>query len=125
VSTRKRLEGIKCLSSAVSVVTIGLSLTIPFAMAGDTLRGATSTITWQSLTGAILVIAGFGLMGLEGWEEGMTNRVPIDAGVVALDVGDDESVRSSSEDGEEETSGQACRDGYRGRRPPASIRNQA
>jgi hypothetical protein len=40
------------------VVTIGLSLTIPFAMAGDVFRGATATITWQSLVGATLVIAG-------------------------------------------------------------------
>lgn len=92
-------------------------------MAGDILRGATSTITWQSLTGATLVIAGFGLMGLEGWEEGMTNRVPIDAGVVALDGGDEEeSVRGSSDE-EEEMGDEECRDRYRGRRPPASIRN--
>jgi hypothetical protein len=40
------------------VVTIGLSLTIPFAMAGDLFRGASATITWQSLVGAALVIAG-------------------------------------------------------------------
>ncbi|GHJ85162.1 hypothetical protein NliqN6_1564 [Naganishia liquefaciens] len=112
------------LKTTPLVVTIGLSLTIPFAMAGDVLRGATSTITWASLTGAALVIVGFGLMGVEGWEEGMTNRVPLDAGVVALEVGEEEgSVRSSMN---EEMGGtiEACAEGYRSRRPPASIRNE-
>lgn len=61
-------------------------------MAGDVLRGASATITWQSLTGAALVIVGFGLMGLEGWEEGMANRVPIVAPILTDD----------DEEGEEE-----------------------
>lgn len=51
------------------VVTIGLSLTIPFAMLGDFLRGSTAGLTIQAVIGATLVIAGFGLMGLEGYEE--------------------------------------------------------
>jgi solute carrier family 35 protein F5 len=51
-------------------VTIGLSLTIPFAMLGDYLRGSTAALTTQAVIGAALVIVGFGLMGLEGWEEG-------------------------------------------------------
>jgi hypothetical protein len=65
-------------------------------MAGDIIRGASATITWQSLTGAALVIVGFGLMGLEGWEEGMANRVPIVAPILTDDGGDDD------DDGEEE-----------------------
>lgn len=92
-------------------------------MAGDVLRGATSTITWASLTGAALVIVGFALMGLEGWEEGMTNRVPLDGGVVGLDAGEEGSVRSS-DDEEMGAAVQVCTEGYRGRRPPASLRNE-
>jgi hypothetical protein len=53
------------------VVTIGLSLTIPFAMLGDFLRGRTASLTSQAILGAVLVIVGFGLMGLEGFEEGV------------------------------------------------------
>jgi hypothetical protein len=53
------------------VVTIGLSLTIPFAMLGDFLRGYTAALTSQAILGAVLVIVGFGLMGLEGLEEGV------------------------------------------------------
>ncbi len=52
-----------------TVVTVGLSLTIPLAMLGDVLRGSTGTITIQSLIGAGLVLVGFGLMGNEGLEE--------------------------------------------------------
>jgi solute carrier family 35 protein F5 len=50
--------GVKSRLIGCVVVTIGLSLTIPFAMAGDLFRGASATITWQSLVGAALVIAG-------------------------------------------------------------------
>jgi solute carrier family 35 protein F5 len=53
----------------VTVVTIGLSLTIPFAMLGDFLRGSTAALTSQAILGAFLVIVGFGLMGLEGLEQ--------------------------------------------------------
>jgi hypothetical protein len=53
----------------VTVVTIGLSLTIPFAMLGDFLRGSTAALTSQAILGACLVIVGFGLMGLEGLEQ--------------------------------------------------------
>ncbi|KAJ9117446.1 hypothetical protein QFC22_004296 [Naganishia vaughanmartiniae] len=86
------------LKTTPLVVTIGLSLTIPFAMAGDIMRGASATITWQSLTGAALVIVGFGLMGLEGWEEGMANRVPIVAPILTGDEADADEYRE--EDGE-------------------------
>lgn len=57
------------------VVTIGLSLTIPFAMLGDFLRGSTDALTSQSILGACLVIVGFGLMGLEGLERDETARI--------------------------------------------------
>lgn len=62
-------------------------------------------------------------MGLEGWEEGMTNRVPLDGGVVGLDGGEEGSSRSSVD---EEVDGavEVCTEEYRGRRPPASIRNE-
>jgi len=56
-------------------VTIGLSLTIPFAMLGDYLRGATAALTSQAIFGACLVIVGFGLMGLEGLEQDETARI--------------------------------------------------
>ncbi|KAI5452850.1 hypothetical protein NCC49_006390 [Naganishia albida] len=102
------------LKTTPLVVTIGLSLTIPFAMAGDVFRGATATITWQSLVGATLVIAGFGLMGLEGWEEGMTSHVPIDAAVVG--IADEETSLFSLDSEREEVAVHASR------RPAASIR---
>ncbi|KAJ9098133.1 hypothetical protein QFC21_004462 [Naganishia friedmannii] len=86
------------LKTTPLVVTIGLSLTIPFAMAGDIIRGASATITWQSLTGAALVIVGFGLMGLEGWEEGMANRVPIVAPILT-DDGNEDEYGEEGEDG--------------------------
>lgn len=62
-------------------------------------------------------------MGLEGWEEGMTNRVPIDVGVVG--TGDDESSIFSldSEGNERGSSEEEERRGVQERRrPPASIR---
>jgi hypothetical protein len=49
-------------------------------------------------------------MGLEGWEEGMTVHVPIDAGVVA--IADEETSLFSLDSGDERDV----------RRPPASIR---
>lgn len=52
-----------------AVVTIGLSLTIPFAIALDLVRG-TSTGGFQSLLGAGFVLASFGFMGVEGAKEG-------------------------------------------------------
>jgi hypothetical protein len=38
-------------------------------MLGDFLRGYTAALTTQAILGAVLVIVGFGLMGLEGFEE--------------------------------------------------------
>jgi hypothetical protein len=57
-------------------------------------------------------------MGLEGWEEGMTNRVPIDAGVLGLSGDEESSVFSleSEREDEEEARVQGIR------RAPASIR---
>lgn len=57
-------------------------------------------------------------MGLEGWEEGMTNRVPIDAGVLGLSGDEESSVFSLESEREEEEVARA--QGIR--RAPASIR---
>lgn len=59
------------LKTTPLVVTIGLSLTIPFALLGDGIKSIISpesatNLSPQSLIGAALVIAGFGLMGVEG-----------------------------------------------------------
>lgn len=59
------------LKTTPLVVTIGLSLTIPFALLGDGIKAVISpesatNLSPQSLIGAALVIAGFGAMGAEG-----------------------------------------------------------
>ncbi|KAL7415666.1 hypothetical protein BDY24DRAFT_359690 [Mrakia frigida] len=59
---------IAMLKTTPLVVTIGLSLTIPFAVLGDFVRG-TSTGGLQSIAGAILVLVSFSAMGFEGAAE--------------------------------------------------------
>lgn len=56
------------LKTTPLVVTVGLSLTIPFAVFGDLFRG-TGSGGWQALVGAGLVLASFGFMGVEGAKE--------------------------------------------------------
>lgn len=53
------------------MVTIGLSLTIPFALLGSLLipSASTDSITFMSLTGAALVVASFLVLGWQGWTE--------------------------------------------------------
>lgn len=53
------------LKTTPLVVTIGLSLTIPFALLGDYFRG-TSSGGWQAVVGAVLVLMSFSFMGVEG-----------------------------------------------------------
>ncbi len=54
-----------------TVVTIGLSLTIPLALLGSLILPNTSSesITLFSLLGAGLVFIGFGMLGWQGWKE--------------------------------------------------------
>lgn len=54
-----------------TVVTIGLSLTIPLALIGSLFIPSSSAdaITLLSLSGAALVVAGFVMLGWQGWEE--------------------------------------------------------
>ncbi|CED84858.1 Predicted membrane protein [Phaffia rhodozyma] len=59
---------IAMLKTTPLVVTIGLSLTIPFALIGDYFRG-TSTGGWQAIMGAVLVLLSFSFMGVEGAKE--------------------------------------------------------
>ncbi|KAG7553563.1 hypothetical protein FFLO_02995 [Filobasidium floriforme] len=80
------------LKTTPLVVTIGLSLTIPFAMLGDFLRGSTAALTSQAILGACLVIVGFGLMGLEGLEQDE------EAQIVAVEVHPGEHRRYDEED---------------------------
>jgi hypothetical protein len=53
------------LKTTPLVVTIGLSLTIPFAVLGDLSRGKMTGGT-PAIIGAVLVLASFGFMGIEG-----------------------------------------------------------
>jgi solute carrier family 35 protein F5 len=78
-----------------AVVTIGLSLTIPFAISLDLVRG-TSTGGVQSLLGAGLVLASFGFMGVEGAKESDEDARPGEAdGETDLERGRPRSRRSS------------------------------
>jgi solute carrier family 35 protein F5 len=54
---------IAMLKTTPLVVTVGLSLTIPVAVAGDFLLGR--TVTLMSLLGALLVLGSFVAVGLE------------------------------------------------------------
>lgn len=52
------------------VVTIGLSLTIPFALLGSLfIPGAKDSITMMSIAGASLVVGSFFVLGWQGWED--------------------------------------------------------
>ncbi|RSH77910.1 uncharacterized protein EHS24_002983 [Apiotrichum porosum] len=59
------------LKTTPMLVTIGLSLTIPFALLGSLLipSASTDSITFMSLTGAALVVASFLVLGWQGWTE--------------------------------------------------------
>ena len=54
-----------------SVATVGLSLTIPLALVGSLFIPSSSpeAITPLSLGGAVLVVAAFGMLGIQGWRE--------------------------------------------------------
>ncbi|GFZ42497.1 hypothetical protein JCM24511_00212 [Saitozyma sp. JCM 24511] len=59
------------LKTTPMLVTIGLSLTIPLALIGSLFIPSSSAdaITVLSLSGAALVVAGFVMLGWQGWEE--------------------------------------------------------
>ena len=52
------------LKTTPLVVTVGLSLTIPFSVIGDTVLG--HSIHMQVIVGAVLVMASFVIVGLDG-----------------------------------------------------------
>ena len=59
------------LTLSNSVVTVGVSLTIPLALIGSAILPGTNlqTVTIMSLLGAGLVILGFCMLGWQGWED--------------------------------------------------------
>ncbi|WVF65855.1 hypothetical protein IAT40_000592 [Kwoniella sp. CBS 6097] len=60
------------LKTTPMLVTIGLSLTIPLALLGSLFVPSSSSagaITYLSLLGAVLVFAGFAMLGWQGYEE--------------------------------------------------------
>ncbi|RXK41217.1 hypothetical protein M231_01367 [Tremella mesenterica] len=58
------------LKTTPMVATVGLSLTIPMALVGSlVLYGPTYHIPLMVFMGALLVLAGFGQLGYEGWAE--------------------------------------------------------
>jgi solute carrier family 35 protein F5 len=101
------------LKTTPLVVTIGLSLTIPFAVLGDLFRG-TSSGGWQALSGAGLVLASFCFMGVEGATE-LEDEIEHDH--VALLV--EEESEGEGEDEEEERL-RSGSEGHRGRRGRAN-----
>lgn len=61
----------------VSVVTVGLSLGIPLALAASLFvpNANVDAITYTTLLGALLVILGFCILGWRGWEESRSKAV--------------------------------------------------
>lgn len=61
-----------------TVVTLGLSLTIPLAIIGSLFvpSSASGAITWVSLLGAALVLAGFVVLGWQGLENALQSPPP-------------------------------------------------
>ncbi|TXT12900.1 hypothetical protein VHUM_01301 [Vanrija humicola] len=58
------------LKTTPMLVTIGLSLTIPFALLGSLfIPGAKDSITMMSVAGASLVVGSFFVLGWQGWED--------------------------------------------------------
>lgn len=53
------------------MATVGLSLTIPLALAGSLFipSSGPDAITPLSLAGAVLVVSAFGMLGFQGWRE--------------------------------------------------------
>lgn len=62
------------LKTTPLLVTIGLSLTIPFALLGSLVipSASSESITFLTLTGASLVIGSFLVLGWQGWEDSNT-----------------------------------------------------
>jgi solute carrier family 35 protein F5 len=68
------------LKTTPMLVTIGLSLTIPFALLGSLFVPSSSgdSITVWSLAGAALVVGSFLVLGWQGWEENVGSGVALD-----------------------------------------------
>lgn len=83
------------------MVTLGLSLTIPLAIIGSLFvpSSASGAITWVSLLGAALVLAGFVVLGWQGLENALHAPPPngdaISEGLLAVqaDHGDGDRER--------------------------------
>ncbi|KAL1406343.1 hypothetical protein Q8F55_008042 [Vanrija albida] len=66
------------LKTTPMLVTIGLSLTIPFALLGSLfIPGAKDSITMMSVAGASLVVGSFFVLGWQGWEDS-TNETALE-----------------------------------------------
>lgn len=96
------------------MVTLGLSLTIPLAILGSLFvpSSASGAITWVSLTGAALVLAGFVVLGWQGLESALHAPPPngdaISEGLLAVQAehsgGDRERLLGGETDARDRTS---------------------
>lgn len=71
------------LKTTPMLVTIGLSMTIPFAMIGSMFipSAHTDSVTWLSVVGAGLVVGSFLLLGWQGWQESKQPQEPSGLGL--------------------------------------------
>ncbi|WWC60377.1 uncharacterized protein I303_102949 [Kwoniella dejecticola CBS 10117] len=80
------------LKTTPMLVTIGLSLTIPLALVGSIFIPSSSSgaITVTSLLGAGLVFVGFGMLGLQGYEENVVGEQERERIIVDRDVDEEQ-----------------------------------